>query len=499
MAVDSYLEDNTFDTNGIFGFIDQNGYRAEYLNPIPAAETMPAMASFETGSYPSRHGIISNVFRLKGNNISETTYGYTSQFGSESIWEVAARQGKKVIRIGSIFEHGYKKSPNGVKTITQSSPTGYSKIVSLQADDSVWENYDGEHYDFIQPLMSEESNDGAVTLEIVDPREITLKIYALAVDTLIDGIEEYNAIILDDDKDLNNGFKAILSLSQWSIIEITKIYGFRIGTWIKILEFDSNSKLAKLYISAPQMNSGYPEKFISVIEDEMGLPPGGPDFALYNNGLLSESMIIEQIDREMSYVIKTALFAIQNMTFDLLPVDYPIMDRYGHNFMLTHTRQSEYDAESGRKRERFESYIKDAYVEGNNTLKMIHSLLRDSDAMIISSDYGLAPVYSRIAVNKILSDAGIEVTSDDKSEVRAYAGSTTANVYINLEGREPEGTVPENEYDNYVERIKSALNSYRDSETGEKVFDLVLSSEDFHDVGINGAAGAGDVWVRLTQ
>ena len=119
--------------------------------------------------------------------------------------------------------------------------------------------------------------------------------------------------------------------------------------------------------------------------------------------------------------------------------------------------------------------------------------------MIISSDYGLAPVYSRIAVNKILSDAGIEVTSDDKSEVRAYAGSTTANVYINLEGREPEGTVPENEYDNYVERIKSALNSYRDSETGEEVFDLVLSSEDFHDVGINGAAGAGDVWVRLTQ
>ena len=118
-AVDAYLDDNIFDTNGIFGYIDENGYRAEYLNPIPAAETLPAMASFETGAYPSTHGIVSNVFHLKGSNISEPKYAYSSQFESESIWEAAARQGKKVIRIGSIFEHGYRKSPEGVNTISQ--------------------------------------------------------------------------------------------------------------------------------------------------------------------------------------------------------------------------------------------------------------------------------------------------------------------------------------------------------------------------------------------
>jgi hypothetical protein len=415
--LDGLIDGAALGSNSAFVKMATNGYRAIFLQPLYNAETSAAMATFETGAYPASHGIVGNVYRRKGGPFSEAVAGFDKSFDSETLWEAAARQGKKVIRVGTFYLNGSQDNHASVRTIAQGVAGGVSKHVSLSSDLVDKWQIGSQAFEHIQPLHAFHASKDSLRIDVVSGNKFSLELYALAVDTLNDRRQGYHAVILDNDRNLQNGFLARLAENQWAPITIKKEGAFKIGAWVKLIALASNLSAVKLYIRGPQMNRGYPGDFIEAVEAAIGFAPGGPDFDSYNTGLIDESIIIEEIKRETQYVIDAANFCLKNFDFDLMTVDYAILDRFGHAFYLMNPRQDDY--------------------------------------------------------------------------------SVSAHIYINLSGREPNGTVSGSAYQAFVDKIISACENFLDPQTGMAVFDKILPYEELYTVGLDNRETAGDVWVRL--
>ena len=68
----------------------------------------------------------------------------------------------------------------------------------------------------------------------------------------------------------------------------------------------------------------------------------------------------------------------------------------------------------------------------------------------------------------------------DWSKTKAYSVATHGLMYINLEGRSPEGIIPPEEYDELREYIITELYKLRDPGTGEKIVDKVFKSDELY-------------------
>ncbi|MGI1658283.1 MAG: alkaline phosphatase family protein [Desulfitobacterium sp.] len=74
----------------------------------------------------------------------------------------------------------------------------------------------------------------------------------------------------------------------------------------------------------------------------------------------------------------------------------------------------------------------------------------------------------------------------------------TSYIYVNLKGRDPEGIVEPEEYDDLVQQIISDLYAYRDPASGERVIAFAMTKEEMGIVGLGGDH-CGDIFFQLTK
>jgi hypothetical protein len=99
------------------------------------------------------------------------------------------------------------------------------------------------------------------------------------------------------------------------------------------------------------------------------------------------------------------------------------------------------------------------------------------------------------AANRILEEAGL-LARDGAGRVlwertQAYT-STDSHIFVNLQGRDPEGIVPKDHYEAVVDEIITALRAFREPTTGRCPFALSLSRRDAALLGTGGER-CGDV------
>lgn len=81
-------------------------------------------------------------------------------------------------------------------------------------------------------------------------------------------------------------------------------------------------------------------------------------------------------------------------------------------------------------------------------------------------------------MSRLLSRVFLSFRNVDWTKSVAYAwGSATAQLYVNLQGREPNGIVRPDEYDLVRQKIVSTFEKYVDRRTGQKVFSEIVRSE----------------------
>jgi len=148
-------------------------------------------------------------------------------------------------------------------------------------------------------------------------------------------------------------------------------------------------------------------------------------------------------------------------------------DRVNHFLFRDYEEDGEY------RDEFFEFYRKlDDYVG------QIRETLADDVTLVVASDHGFTSLDYEVHFNAWLEEEGwLSYETDDHDELSDIADDTEAyslipgRFYVNLEGREPRGSVPESEYEEKRAELKAALESLEGPD-GRKVCDRVVEKEE---------------------
>ncbi len=164
---------------------------------------------------------------------------------------------------------------------------------------------------------------------------------------------------------------------------------------------------------------------------------------------------------------------IEEDDWDLFFGVFMTTDRVNHFLFKDYERDGEY------KEEFLEFYKKvDDYIG------RLRESLPEDVTLIVASDHGFTSLDYEVHFNEWLREEGwLSFGTDDPEELGDISDDTKAysfipgRFYINLEGREPRGAVPEDEYDAVRDELKADLEALEGPD-GNEVVDRVVEKEE---------------------
>jgi predicted AlkP superfamily phosphohydrolase/phosphomutase len=126
----------------------------------------------------------------------------------------------------------------------------------------------------------------------------------------------------------------------------------------------------------------------------------------------------------------------------------------------------------------------DFYAKVDEYIGRLHELLDDDVTLVVASDHGFTTLDYEVHFNAWLEQEGwLSFADDDHEDLADVADETTAysfipgRFYLNLEGREPRGSVPESEYEQVRADLKDDLLALEGPD-GRPVLERVVEKED---------------------
>ena len=163
---------------------------------------------------------------------------------------------------------------------------------------------------------------------------------------------------------------------------------------------------------------------------------------------------------------------IEQDDWDLFFGVFMTTDRVNH-FLFKHSTQD------GEYKEEFLEF----YAKVDDYLGQLRDLLPDDVTMAVASDHGFTTLEYEVHLNEWLEQEGwLSYEDDDHSELGDISEDATAyslipgRFYLNLEGREPRGSVPEDEYEDVRDELKEMLENLT-GPNGNPVADTVETKE----------------------
>ncbi len=514
-----------------------------------------------TGTWPSEHGSTNNTYHRvgEGNFNNRTSFSTPGTLQADTIAAAAERAGKKVAQIewvggananisGPTVDFATFFSTRGVLT-TPAVPDeqagaaafGLSYQVASFAPASGWTNVPAG--DPAAPAQ-QTTLTIATTFAAQNPTR-TYDVYVY--DSNVDGAPAYDHAILVRSAAAKDGSQKAVDLAVGDFEEVKLrgadgLIGARAGQtagfYAKLIALAPDLSRFKLYFTSV-------ERVIAKCSTAAcnALPAGGAgedrlekhiadnlptavsaDFAPLEARIIDEQTYVEQgRDLEKAYgdaVLEYVLGTLQPDT-DLALVGYPATDEFSHQFMALVT-PTDMDGQpnpyfddvngDGSKDNRIavrEGYIRSVYHEADAKLALARQLLGGNPTTTVTSDHGFAPQWYAVNAGKVLFDAGLQAP-EQPSNCRAAATTNlakacwaggTAQVYVNLAGRDPGGVVTAANYENVRNQIVSAFQNLTDpANPGKQVVARIMKKEQLRDVdGVDSLhpSRSGDVVVVL--
>lgn len=147
---------------------------------------------------------------------------------------------------------------------------------------------------------------------------------------------------------------------------------------------------------------------------------------------------------------------------------------------------------------RYENAIHDYYVLLDDEIAKTLELIDDETEVMIVSDHGAKTMIGGICINEWLQQEGYltlkeqpaepkRLTTDmiDWSKTKAWgAGGYYARIFLNVEGREPQGVIPKDEYHAFRDELAEKLRHITD-EKGQEIGTLVYYPEEIYEEIVN--------------
>ncbi len=485
-------------------------------------------ATLATGTWPGEHGSTNNTFHRTGeadfNN--RTSFAAPGILQADHIAQAAERAGKTVVAVEWVAARGLEPELQGPVVDFRSffsgrgilanydvpgQPAGAERFgLSYQRVDlepaSGWTNVPSS----FSPAMQQQ-------LEVRGDFVYDLYIY----DSTDDSTTNYDSVLLVHTDDGKDGSDAVADLSQaeWADVKVELPGTGTAGFYVKAVDLTPDlSKLRLYFTSITRVNATYnalgpagSEAFEETLASEFPTSTAA-DFAPLEAHIIDEDTYVEQ-----GLMWKDAHWAYLRYTFETLGVDAdllllgtPVTDEFSHQFLGLITRKDingernpfyddveNDDVRDRRVRER-EGYIRAAYQEADGTLALGRELMGEDDTTtFVSSDHGFAPQWLAVNVSKVLVDLGLQGAEQTGNCRKAASGPTlakechaggTSQIYINLEGRDPEEgnepQVPEEDYEAVRNQIIEAFQNLDDPNLPgrQRVVQRVFKKEELRNV-----------------
>ena len=223
------------------------------------------------------------------------------------------------------------------------------------------------------------------------------------------------------------------------------------------------------FLSPGVEKAAYPDELRQTLEDL--------DYQIDVNAKLGheddKTEFIEDAHRTLDARFEAFKHYIEEGDWSLFFGGFMTTDRVNH-FLFKHY------AEDGEYKEEFLEF----YSKLDEYLGTLRGLLDDETTMVVASDHGFTSLDYEVKCNIWLEENGwLSFEDDDHDSLGDISDGTRAyslipgRFYINLEGREPRGSVPEEEYESVRAELKAELEALEGPE-GRPVADRVVTSED---------------------
>jgi len=512
-------------------------------------------ATLATGAWPGVHGSTNNTFhRLTDPSFnSSTSFAATGVLQADTLGQAAERAGKEVASIEWVAARSYVPALQGPVVDFRSFFSRRGILLNYDIPGQP-DRANAFGVDYLRVTLDpaagwtnvptsyspakEERLTVTTTFAAVNPtRLFDLYIY----DSTNDGTMNYDHVLVVPASS-KNGALAVADLSQneWADVKVTLIgarAGQTAGLLMKAIDIAPDLSRFRLYFtSVTRVNATYnalgpsgSAAFEETLAHDFPTSTAA-DFAPLEGGIVDEDTYVEQglkwADAHFAYL--HYIFEDLGVEPDLLLLGSPTTDEFQHQFMglvtprdIDNDRNPYFDDvegdgfRDGRIAER-EGYIRSAYHEADETLALGRELMGDEATVFASSDHGFAPQWYAVNAGKVLLDAGLQTVEQNGNcrwfpsyppnpppgqKVKACYAGGTAQFYINLVGRHPEGIVPVADYENVRNQIIQAFQNLTDPlNPGKQVVLAIFRKEQLSNVdGTNSlnATRSGDVVVVL--
>jgi predicted AlkP superfamily phosphohydrolase/phosphomutase len=282
--------------------------------------------------------------------------------------------------------------------------------------------------------------------------------------------------------------------SEWITDTFHTIDGDREGSFrLKLQELSPDGKSVRLYATQVMDVDGYasPPGVGRELFEAVG--PFITDIAWEGLGhygassWIDESVMLDLADYQHDWFVRAIEYLTRTRDWSLLMMQAHAIDcanHHGLNVADPHANPT--DRVEG---DRHLEFIKRLMDSLDTMVGRILDLADDDTAVFVISDHGGLPGDIRVDHRAVLEQAGLLVRGPDGqvdwSRSRAYL-TNGLFVNVNLQGREPQGIVPPQEYEKTLDEIMAALHAYVEPRTGLHPYNLVLRKADMRYVGLYG-------------
>jgi uncharacterized sulfatase len=254
--------------------------------------------------------------------------------------------------------------------------------------------------------------------------------------------------------------------------------------WDRVAEAGRDATVLNVPVTFPpqrnvqRMVSGFlsPGVDDAAYPDELGEYLDDIDYRIDVNAKLGHSddkaEFIEDAHQTLDKRFEAFEKYVQQDDWDLFFGVFMTTDRVNH-FLFKHYE------EDGEYKEEFVEF----YRKVDDYLGQLREMLADDVTMVVASDHGFTSLDYEVHFNEWLQQEGwLEYEDDDHEKLGDIDESTKAyslipgRFYINLEDREPDGSVPQDEYESVRADLKEKLEAL-EGPNGNTVADRVVTKE----------------------
>ena len=397
-------------TEGGFRQFFEDGQVADQLVPVTPTLTAVNHISLATGYAPDATGIVSNRYHPAGAPFLDAVSGFDAPIGTETLWEAARRQGRRV---------GLATWPGADgKGERRTGDWGLIYVINAK----------------LEPEIATLARSDWTAADRTDPRLQGLRSFSPILRARL-ATRGFEVAALDRKDDKKTAYDTVVPLvptaarttlapGDWGSVPCAVAWAegeAEVGTTclIKLLEMAPDLATARIYLNGVYANEAYPEKYSQAFDESGLLWPGPPDDAQLSATWEGEPGIdlatwVEQAERFTGFFGATLRFAAARDDWDLLMGYIPSIDEAGHQLLLTDPRQPGF---TPQRRAEFAQARRRVWQAVDRELAALLRVvdLRDTRIVLVS-DHGMQPIHTLVDPNVLLRDKGL-LAVDDKGKI----------------------------------------------------------------------------------